>query len=364
MSDSVRELVTKFSFDADHKPIQRFDGAISRLKTGIAGISFGMMIKEVASLGFVADQTRRNLNLMLDGAASKRAEAFLMGLNRHTSSMNDSMIAYTKSVEELGDAAFTERTMQPMLDIAAIKGMNVKDIRDIFDQAIKTGDFSRLIGLGLSEFNESWAMSVAGLKHIPQEMKKVMIDRLDKSLSFRNEQLANALKDADVQLSKTGSLLEDIFSDAGQDLNKSFTAPFLTGVNHWIEENRKFGFMGAMKREEMRESISLQRKVETGTATEDEKRKFRVMMKDRELEQKKMEGRLSVGDVFDSSGRGITYLFDLLSQQTKQGSVGAFSQTNNITVNGGDPKKTEKAVKDGTSASLKEMFPKATRTGG
>lgn len=203
---TVRELVAKFGFDIDIKPVKEFNSEFNKLKKGLKTFVLYKTLKGFVQIGKEFDQIRRNMGLF---GNELEALQIVQGLDRIVSSTDDASRAVRNSLEELGDIEFTRRIIQDAEDFAAITGESIDDIMGMLSQAAAGGSLEPLQRLGLTNQQEIEALQRMNIEMRTATIKQIILNRLSATREQRQKKLLKATKDLDIQQSRFGKIIED-----------------------------------------------------------------------------------------------------------------------------------------------------------
>jgi hypothetical protein len=213
---TVRELIAKFGFDIDTKPVEEFNKQFGKTKQLIGTFAVGKLLSAFSAVGQEMDVIRRNIGLF---ANEIDALKIVDGMDRIVSSTVDASRAVQQSLEELGDIGFTRKTMQDVEDFAALTGKSVEEVRALIDQAASGQNLAPLKALGLTVQKELEALNRQGIAYTTATIKQEILNRLEATRLERQKKVSKAFKDLDVQQSRSLKIFEDFGQIVGEFIN-------------------------------------------------------------------------------------------------------------------------------------------------
>ena len=216
---TVRELVAKFGFDIDTKPLDEFNESFDKTKKSIRAFTVFKITKAASSIASEFQVAARQIALM---GGELEALNIVARLNRIVTSSKDALVSIRNAIEATTDPKFVGKIAQDVEMLAAITGKSFNEIMSSLTEFVNGSDEAG-IQLGIITRQEVEARQRAGLEFTRATRQQQALNRLSASRVRNAKLLTGAEKNLDVQLSRTGKIFSDIGKRIGDVVNPVFT---------------------------------------------------------------------------------------------------------------------------------------------
>jgi hypothetical protein len=241
---TVRELVAKFGFDIDTKPLDEFNDSFDKTKKSIQAFAVFKVVKAASSIASEFQVAARQIALM---GGELEALNIVSRLNRIVTSSKDALMSIRNAIEATTDPKFIGQIAQDVENLAAITGKSFNEIMSSLTEFVNGSDEAG-IQLGIITRQEVEARQRAGLEFTRATRQQQALNRLTASRMKNIKLLGRAQNDLDTQVSRTGKIFSDFAKFIGDIVNPvlAWMLDLFNDIAEFFLDNKAGKFTGAV----------------------------------------------------------------------------------------------------------------------